>query len=271
MIGKWGALSIVTSPFPDIHTTLAETELLGLDAEPATPAAKIAGATTFELTADEAALATKSSSLWIQGGTMTDPVMDKTFPGQFGFGALRCAIDNLNGDNVEWIQFPAGTKHVFCYAYYVRPPPTSGTIIIRKALVAGATQTKTFGFVGNVSYNPGGTFDLSVNGGSAGRDDVLPRRDERRQPVDGAGDRAERMDAGRPAMHGRQPRDDRQGDGQGLDRAPGRRHGDVHVHRSADPAAGQAPPQQDHAGRGRDVRIRRPAPGSDTIVAAGKG
>ncbi len=97
---------------------------------------------------------------------MDDPVLDKTFPGQFGFGALRCAIDNLNGDNVEWIQFPAGTTHVFCYAYYVRPPPTSGTIIIRKALVPGATQTKTFSFVGNVSYNPGGKFDLPVNGGA---------------------------------------------------------------------------------------------------------
>ena len=168
VIGKWGALSIVTNPFPDIHTTLAETDLLGLDAGPVSPAAKIAGATTFELSADEAALATKSSSLWIQGGTVTDPVMDTTFPGQFGFAALRCAIDNLNGDNVEWIQFPAGTKHVFCYAYYVRPPPTSGTIIIRKALVSGATQTKSFDFVGNVSYNPGGTFGLSVVGGAPG-------------------------------------------------------------------------------------------------------
>ena len=57
---------------------------------------------------------------------------DPAFADEYGFGALRCAIDNLNGDNVEWIQFPAGSRHVYCYAYYVTPPPTSGTIIVRK-------------------------------------------------------------------------------------------------------------------------------------------
>jgi uncharacterized repeat protein (TIGR01451 family) len=168
--GPWGALSIVTNPFADIHTTQDSTALLGLDANPVTPAATIKGATTFELSVDEAKLATKSSSLWIQGGIQdklhSDPVMNTAFPGQFGFGALRCAIDNLNGDNVEWIQFPADVSHVFCYAYYVRPPPTSGTIIIRKQLVSGATDTKTFNFGGNVSYNPGGTFDLAVTKGA---------------------------------------------------------------------------------------------------------
>ncbi len=160
--GPWGALSIVTNPFPDVHTTAYATLLRGIDGRPVSPPAKLFGATTFELSTEEAALATRSSSLWIQGGTPDDPILNKTFPGQFGFGALRCAIDNLNGDNVEWIQFPAGTTHVFCYAYYVRPPPTSGTIIIRKQLVPGATDTKAFGFVGNVSYNPGGVFNLSV-------------------------------------------------------------------------------------------------------------
>ena len=60
------------------------------------------------------------------------PSSTSPYPGEYGFGALRCAIDNLNGDNVEWIGFPQGSKHVFCYAYYVKPPPTSGTIIVRK-------------------------------------------------------------------------------------------------------------------------------------------
>ena len=94
----------------------------------------IAGATTIELSSEQAKLAAKSSSLWIQGGTPTDPVLAgvPAFADQFGFGALRCAIDNLNGDNVEWIQYPAGGRHVYCYAYYVTPPPTSGTIVIRK-------------------------------------------------------------------------------------------------------------------------------------------
>ena len=75
----------------------------------------------------------RGEPLWIQGGTPTDPVLDQIFPGAYGFGALRCAIDNLNGDNVEWIILsrPAA-RHVFCYAYYVAPPPRSGTIIVRK-------------------------------------------------------------------------------------------------------------------------------------------
>ncbi len=30
------------------------------------------------------------------------------------------------------MSYPSGTEHIFCYAYYVTPPPTSGTIIIRK-------------------------------------------------------------------------------------------------------------------------------------------
>ena len=88
------------------------------------------------------------------------------FADQFGFGALRCAIDNLNGDNVEWIQYPAGGRHVYCYAYYVTPPPTSGTIIIRKQVSDPPQADQTFTFQGNVSYTPDGTFPLTVKNGS---------------------------------------------------------------------------------------------------------
>ena len=55
----------------------------------------------------------------------------------YGFGALRCAIDNLNGDNVEWIGFPSQSTHVFCYYYAVTPPPSAGTIVVRKQLETG--------------------------------------------------------------------------------------------------------------------------------------
>src|SRR4051812_34750725 len=165
--GPWGSLSIVTSPFSTDVTTLGSVS--GRDSQGRIlPGTSIAGATTIELTATQAALAARSSSLWIQGGTPTDPVLAgiPAFADQFGFSALRCAIDNLNGDNVEWIQFPAGSRHVYCYAYYVTPPPTSGTIVIRKRVSDPADATQTFTFEGNISYTPDATFPLAVENGS---------------------------------------------------------------------------------------------------------
>ncbi len=91
--------------------------------------------------------------------------LELPYPGQFGFGALRCSIDNLNGDNVEWIAYPQGTEHVFCYAYYVRPPPTSGTIVIRKEVRGTPGATQTFTFDGNLSFNEGNLFNLRVSNG----------------------------------------------------------------------------------------------------------
>jgi hypothetical protein len=69
---------------------------------------------TITLTEEQAKLAATGNTLWLQGGTPTDPVLDKLYPNQYGFGALRCAIDNLNGDNVEWIAYPTGARHVLC-------------------------------------------------------------------------------------------------------------------------------------------------------------
>lgn len=92
----------------------------------------MAGATTVQLTSAQRSQAS-TSSLWVQGGTPTDPVLAQTHPGpEYGFGTLRCATDNVNGDNVEYLFFPTGVRHVFCYAYYVKPPPTTGVITIHK-------------------------------------------------------------------------------------------------------------------------------------------
>ena len=97
------------------------------------PGVHLAGATTIQLTDDQRRQASNPSRLWAQGGVPGDPVLANKFPGpEFAFGTLRCASDNLNGDNVEFIYFPAGVTHVFCYGIYVKPPPTSGTITIRK-------------------------------------------------------------------------------------------------------------------------------------------
>ena len=159
--GPWGSLSIVTSPFSTSLITQAQTPLL--DDTGAPTGQTLAGATTIALTSQQAQLATQPNSLWIQGGTTTDPILDQQFPDQYGFGALRCAVDNLNGDNVEWIGYPTGVTHVFCFAYYVLPPPTSGTIIVRKQVNAPAGTSNTFTFDGNLSFSPGGDFSLDVN------------------------------------------------------------------------------------------------------------
>ena len=162
--GPWGSLSIVTGPFSTPILTRDETSLLNDQGQPT--GKQIAGATTITLNDDEAALASTHASLWVQGGTPTDPILDRPYPGQYGFAALRCAVDNLNGDNVEWIAYPTGASHVFCYAYYIKPPPTSGTIIVRKAVSAPDGATETFPFSGNITFIADHHFELQVDNGA---------------------------------------------------------------------------------------------------------
>ena len=163
--GPWGSLSIVTNPFADDIVTRESTPLLndqGVDTGD-----DLTGAVTFELSNEQAELAKKPSKLWLQGGTTTDPALYGPSGGGYGFGALRCSSDNLNGDNVEWITFASGRRHVFCYAYYVSPPPTGGTIVVRKETVgAPAGAMETFAFQGNISFNPDGGFKLRAGPGA---------------------------------------------------------------------------------------------------------
>lgn len=161
--GPWGALSVVSNPDTPAPATLASTPLL--DSSGNATGQEIAGAVTVTLTSAQVQRA-EQHNLWVQGGLVDDPVENVQFPSQYGFGALRCALDNVNGDNVEWIDFPQGTTHVFCFASYVLPPPTSGTIVVTKKLDPGDTNSETFNFDGNVSYNPGGAFSLDVSNGS---------------------------------------------------------------------------------------------------------
>jgi uncharacterized repeat protein (TIGR01451 family) len=155
--GPWGNLSKVTDPFPSSIVTQASTPLYNGQHQQV-DGLSIPGAVTIQLTDDERQQASTASQLWAQGGTPDDPVLAQPFPGpQYGFAALRCATDALNGDNVEYIYFPAGVTHVFCYAFYVVPPPTSGTITIEKRVVgAPAGQNPSFAFGGSISYDPNG-------------------------------------------------------------------------------------------------------------------
>jgi hypothetical protein len=160
--GPWGSLSIATNVFQRAPiVTQSSTPLLDQDAIQIDKQ-RIAGATTIELTKQERQQATGRDQLWTQGGTPDDPVLAKVFPGpEYGFGALRCATDNLNGDNVEYIYFPAGVTHVFCYGLYVKPSPTAGLITIEKRVSGPASDDNpSFPFNGSISYDPNG-FQLS--------------------------------------------------------------------------------------------------------------
>ncbi|HTU98634.1 MAG TPA: DUF11 domain-containing protein [Solirubrobacteraceae bacterium] len=156
--GPWGSLSKVTDPFPRAPITTQDSTPLYDQYHNRVKGQSIAGAVTVELTSDERTQAGTASQLWAQGGTPDDPVLAQKFPGPtYGFAALRCATDAVNGDNVEYIFFPAGVTHEFCYAFYVVPPPTSGTITIQKQVVgAPAGETPAFAFNGSISFNPDG-------------------------------------------------------------------------------------------------------------------
>ena len=158
--GSTDGLSTVSSPGTPV-TTQASVPLLDPQGDPT--GSSIAGATTVTLTPAQVEAAA-AHRLWEQGGTPTDPLVTSSFGTKYAFGALRCAIDNLNGDNVEWVGFPTGTTHVFCYYYAVDQTPTPGTVVVRKQLGPGEVGTDVFHFTGDISYNPGGAFEIPVGG-----------------------------------------------------------------------------------------------------------
>ena len=105
---RFGSLSILTDPkiFRTLTTqtsTAAARRARGVDT-----GQEIAGRGHDHADrADELAQLNQGrNSLWLQGGTRANPITDAD---NYGFAALRCATDNLNGDNVEWIAYPANT------------------------------------------------------------------------------------------------------------------------------------------------------------------
>ncbi|MFJ1792062.1 hypothetical protein [Kitasatospora griseola] len=85
-------------------TTQASTPELDAQGNPTGRA--LDGAVTVQLNAAEPAAAERTS-LIAQGGSKSAPLngMQDTY----GFAALRCAQDSLNGDNVEYVSFPSGS------------------------------------------------------------------------------------------------------------------------------------------------------------------
>jgi hypothetical protein len=166
---KPGQLSVVTGR-PLVTTGDTATVPL-LNAQGMPTGKDLAGAYVYHVTSKQYELA-QHDSLWVQGGTAKYPQLENRYGHKYGFGALRCAVDNQNGNNVETALFPSGTKNVFCYAYYVNPAPRAGTVTIRKKVI-GAGVTQGFIFDSNLSYDPRGTFALQVNKGRPASEDFI--------------------------------------------------------------------------------------------------
>lgn len=111
--GPWGSLSKITDPFARAPIVTQSSTPLYDQYHNRIRGRSVAGAVTIELTRAERKQASQADQLWTQGGTPTDPVLARKFSGpQYGFGALRCGTDDVNGDNVEYLFFPAGVKHL---------------------------------------------------------------------------------------------------------------------------------------------------------------
>ncbi|GAA3225306.1 hypothetical protein GCM10010532_057510 [Dactylosporangium siamense] len=145
---KKGPLSTVTTPAVDSGETVAQVPLL--DATGHKTDKLIDGAVTLQLTPEQAGASTHRQ-LWVQGGTPGDPLLAGPRPG-YGFGALRCAADGHSGGNVQWLGFPAGARHVFCFAYYVRSAQAPGTLVVKARTATPVGYPQRFAFDASASY-----------------------------------------------------------------------------------------------------------------------
>src|SRR3954471_21691813 len=64
----------------------------------------------------------------------------------------------------EKLLTPTGKDHVFCFAYYVSPAPTAGTIKIVKTVEPDSVPAQDFPFHGDVSYAQSGAFTVNASG-----------------------------------------------------------------------------------------------------------
>ena len=175
------------------------------------------------------------------------PGARRALPQTYAFGALRCSDDNVNGDNVEY-KFASGGQHVYCFAYYVVPPPTSGKIEINKQVSDPPNGAELDVRREHLLHEPS---PVQVEDGQR-RDGVgerLPRRTGLTDPawtvteIVPAGWRLTDLDctAGGSIV----PR----GGPERRHRADRRRHRNVHVHRRIDAAARQPAAVQDQLRR----------------------
>jgi hypothetical protein len=145
---KNGPLSSVTGPLTDVGPTASDTPLLDPLGKPTQKV--LAGSITVTLTADQVSLAI-GGQLWAQGGAPDDPLLSGSMP-EYGFGALRCAYDGRSDTNAQRVGFPAGVRHVFCFAYYVRSAAPTGTLVVRAKPTRAVGYPQRFEFDASPSY-----------------------------------------------------------------------------------------------------------------------
>jgi hypothetical protein len=151
-----GLLSTVTGT---VTTSLPTKDWTGrLDSTGRDTGGLLAAAITMPLTDDQVRLAGRRQ-LWVQGGTPAQPVQDG-----YAFGALRCAVDGRTGGNVQWLTFPAGIRHVFCYAYYVKGAGTPGTVTVRMRTTRPIGYPQPVPFKSDLSFAPTSVFTLASSG-----------------------------------------------------------------------------------------------------------
>ncbi|GII21152.1 hypothetical protein Pme01_07490 [Planosporangium mesophilum] len=118
----------------------------------------LAGGVTVALSDEQIALAARRQ-LWVQGGTPDRPVGDGS-----GFGALRCAVDGRTAGNLQWLSFPSGVRHVFCYAYYVKGAAAGGTVTVRMRTTRPVGYPQPVPFVSGLTNATDGQFSLAGSG-----------------------------------------------------------------------------------------------------------
>jgi hypothetical protein len=158
-----GPLSVVTGAPSDSGPAGSDTPRLDTSGRPT--GKSIAGAVTVTLT-DAQVTAATGRKLWAQGGTPDDPLLARSLPG-YGFGVLRCGYDGRVDANVQWIGFPAGVRHVFCFAYYVQSAKPTGTLIVRAKPTRALGYAQRFTFDASPSYAPDKRITLASAGAPA--------------------------------------------------------------------------------------------------------
>lgn len=151
-----GSLSVVTGISSTTEPTRDATD--ELDDNGKGIGTQVGGAVTATLTDEEVRLANRRQ-LWVQGGTPDQPMQSG-----YGFGGLRCAVDGRTGGNVQWVSFPAGVRHVFCFAYYVKNPRDTGTVTVRLRPSRPVGYPQRVAFQSDLSHAPEGKFGLTSSG-----------------------------------------------------------------------------------------------------------
>ncbi len=160
-----GEFSVVAGA--TVSTPVTTGSVPRLDAAGRPTGGTLGGAVTVPLSDEQLRLAGRRQ-LWVQGGTPGDPLLSsEPGAGGYGFGVLRCGVDGQAGTNVQWLGFASGTRHAFCYAYYVRGAAQAGTVTVRVRASRALGYPRPFAFPSPLSFAPQGRFTLASTGPAA--------------------------------------------------------------------------------------------------------